>query len=307
MSDATLAKLGIMRNLVRRLTKSPSEAQLSTTEIDNNINSVALYDMPANVTLSSLKTVLRFYTEPNVGTYSTNTTDPDDPLYNFKNVCVVASNTVYVSGNMSYFTESRSDFFQKYPRTITSKSVETGDGAETIFSGTLVAVPILSGNVIFATIDLNGFHRRLYDDGEGILGGDGTGTINYVTGEYILGFNNAPADGEEIYAQTCTYKASTPTSVLFFNNSFSLRPIPNKCYTVEVEVYKRPTELIDSTDIPELAQWFEYIAYGAARKILMGRADFDTASILEHEMENKRDGVLYKSIIQSSLKEGHGL
>jgi hypothetical protein len=118
MPDSTLSKLESIRIKIRRLTKSPSASQLTDDTIDSYINSFILYDLPNSVTLNSLKTLLKFYTQPHEDTYSTNTTDTDDPLYNFKNLYSLASNTVFISGDLSYFTESRSDFYNQYPRTI---------------------------------------------------------------------------------------------------------------------------------------------------------------------------------------------
>jgi len=307
MPDSELSKLDSIRKKIRRLTNTPSPAQLPDTDIDAYVNSFVLYDMPTSVSLSSLRTVLRFYTEPYVDVYSTNTANARDPLYEFKNKYKIASNTIYVSGELSYFTSSRSDFYNKYPRSICESSIGTGDGVETNFTGTLSSIPVLSNNVICASIDLNDEYMKVYDDGEGSFSGDGAGEINYVTGEYDIVFSDAPKTGSDVYIQSYYYQASRPDTVLFYEDSFYLRPIPDKCYSVEVEVFKRPTELLESADLPDLSQWWEYIAYGAARKVLIDRADFDAANVLEQEMEKKREDVLYKSIIQNTIKEGYGV
>ena len=307
MSDLALSKLERIRIKIRRLTRNPDESHLSTPDINDYINSFILYDLPATVTLNSLKTTLRFYTTPNVDVYSTNTTDEDNPLYNFKNKYNIASNTAFISGNLSYFSESRSDFYNRYPRSITSKSVGTGNGLLTNFVGTLEAIPVLSNNVLFASVDTVGNSAKLYDTGTGVLQGTGVGIINYVTGAYVLTFDVAPGDGEDIYAQTCTYKASKPNIILYYNDSFFLRPVPDKCYAIEVEVYQRPTELIADTDLPQLSQWWEYIALGSARKVLIDRGNFEGAGLLEVEMENTREKILYRTVIQNSIKEGYGI
>jgi len=307
MPDSNLSRLSSIRIKIRRLTKSPSEAQLASATIDDYVNTFILYDMPADVSLNSLKTVLRFYTQPNKAAYSTNTTDPNDPLYNFKNVYRLASNTVHLSGSLSYWTDSRADFYNQYPRTVVEASEGTGNDVLTNFTGTLGSIPVLENTIIFASTDLNDNPIKVYDDGAGNLAGDGTGTINYVTGVYDVTFNTAPKNGQDVYSQSYAYTPARPTTMLFYDNTFELRPIPDKSYSVEVEVFVRPTELLVDGDLPELSQWWEYIAYGAARKVLMDRADFETAAILKEEMENKRDEVLYKTVIETTVKEGYGL
>lgn len=307
MSDANLSKLDSIRIKIRRLTKSPSINQLSNSDIDSYVNSFILYDMPAEVSLSSLKEVLRFYTTPNISRYSTNTVDVNDPLYNFKNKYTIASNTVFISGNLSYWTDSRSDFFNKYPRSIQEQSIGTGDAITTGFNGILTSKPVLEDTILFASTDLNDLPIKLYDDGAGNLSGDGNGLIEYPTGAYGITFDAAPGIGKKVYVNSCAYATGKPTSVLYFEDTFEFRAVPDKAYTIEIEVFRRPTELIDGADLPDLAQWWEYISFGAARKVFIDRYDFEAAAALDAEMEKKRDDVLYKTIIQNTIKEGYGL
>ena len=307
MSDSTLSKLESIRTKIRRLTKSPSEAQLTSETINNYINSFILYDLPTSVSLNNLKTLLKFYTEPHIDSYSTNTTDTGARLYNFKNLYTIASNTVFISGNLSYFTDSRSDFYNQYPKTITTKSVGTGDDTTFDFSGTLDNAPVLGGDIIFASTDKNDAYLKLYDDGDGVLTGDGIGTINYITGVYDITFSVEPGSGEDVYVNSCSYAPSMPKIVLFYQDTFHVRPVPDKCYSIEVEVYTRPTELMGNSSLPELSQWWEYIALGASRKILFDRSDFDTAGIIGMEMENQKENILYKTVIQNSINEGYGI
>ena len=81
-------------------------------------------------------------------------------------------------------------------------------------SGILTSVPVLANQVLFNSIDANNDGLELHDDGNGILSGDGAGTINYVTGAYILNFANAPADNAVINSQTRPYVASRPDAIL---------------------------------------------------------------------------------------------
>jgi hypothetical protein len=307
MPDEVLSRLSSIRIKIRRLTKSPSEAQLTDADIDSYINSFILYDMPTSVSLNSLKTVLRFYTEPYVDSYATDTNDTDSPLYHFKDNYTLASNTVYISGNLTYWTASRSDFYTQYPRSVTSQSIGTGDDVETNFTGTLDSYPLLPNSIIFASQDLGDNYIKVYDDGAGNIIGDGNGDIDYITGVYDVTFDTAPGDGYDVYSQSASHKVSMPTTMLFYENTFHLRPVPDKAYAIEVEVFKRPTELLLDADLPDLYQWWEYIAFGSARKILIDKSDFEGAALLEIEMEKKEEQVLNKTVIENTIREGYGI
>lgn len=308
MPDSTLSTLSSIRTKIRRLTKSPNEAQLTNATIDSYINSFVLYDMPADVTLHSLKKVLRFYTEPYVETYATSSVSTD-PLYNFKNKYVLASNTVFINGSQKYFTQSRADYYSQSLRANQEESIGTGDGVLTNFTGTLTGYPIHTNNVTVGTTDVNGNFLKLYDDGAGAFSGDGSGTINYITGAYDVTFNTAPASAQDIYMFRSVYTPSKPTRILFFEDTFYLSPVPDKSYEVEVEVYQRPTEFLSDspTQEPQIAEWWEFMALGAARKILFDRADFETAAIIEQELENKRVSVLQRTARENSIQRGYGL
>ena len=75
MADSTLAAV---RLKVRRLTRSPSAAQISDATIDEYINTFIQYDFPEHLRLFTLKTTFNFFVQPNIDTYfpSTVATDP---------------------------------------------------------------------------------------------------------------------------------------------------------------------------------------------------------------------------------------
>ena len=63
---------------------------------------------------------------------------------------------------------------------------------------------------------------------------------------------------------------------LFFDNKFVIRPVPDKAYAVQVVAMQRPTELLTGSVSPEVASWWQYIAYGAAIKIFEDRTDLES-------------------------------
>ncbi len=77
----------------------------------------------------------------------------------------------------------------------TSKELGTGDGSTTDFTGTFDEYPLQPG-----TVEVTAGSASLNDDGCGRLCGDGSGTVNYVTGEVSVSFSSAPASGVTVSA-----------------------------------------------------------------------------------------------------------
>lgn len=101
------------------------------------------------------------------------------------------------------------------------------------------------------------------------------GTVNYVTTQITVNFPVAPAAGSMINVWAATYQVGRPYNLLFWNNEFTIRPIPDNVYLCEVEAYQTPAQFMMTTDNPVLNQWWQYIAYGAACEILRERQDME--------------------------------
>jgi hypothetical protein len=143
--------------------------------------------------------------------------------------------------------------------------------------------------------------------------GSGTiGTVNYVTGQFNVTFPVAPIAGQQMTLRVSQYSTGRPYSLLFWNNEFTIRPIPNFIHKVEVETYLTPVQFLSSTDNPIINQWWQYIAIGAAIKVLEDRQDMEgiqnlsvlfdrqEALVLERqsiEEVNQRNTTLYSSTI----------
>lgn len=193
----------------------------------------------------------------------------------------------------------------------TSQIIATGTGA-TNYTGTLFAFPILPGSLQITdgvetfvdngsgllTGNQGGTGTINYSTGVwnvtfntaviigtsivatfvvistlGILQGNGIGTINYVTGAYTVSFDFPPLNGATIYNKYQGYQPTRPQGVLFFNNQFTFRPIPDQVYQIQMQGYINPTQLVAETDQPLLPEWGQLIAYGAAVDIFMDRGD----------------------------------
>lgn len=299
MPDNTYSTLANIKTKIRRLTRSPSTSQLSDNDLSNYINSFVLYDFPVGLSLNALKTRVVFYTKPYIDTYETSD-DVNDPLYNFTNKYLVISAPLYIAGTKSDFTQSRDAFYTLYPKTNQLKQIATGNSVETHFIGTLSHTPILRNHVLFTAVSLTDTGLELHDDGDGTLTGDGIGVIDYITGGYDFVFSSAPKISNVVYSQTVPYLPTIPTSVLYYNDTFTVRPIPDQPYRIELEAYRRPTEILSNDVMPEMSQWWQYIAYGAAKKIFEDRMDVKSISLITPEFKNQELLVLRRAISQQT-------
>ena len=299
MADSTLTAI---RTKVRRLTRTPSASQMPNATLDEYINTFIQYDFPSHVRLFKLHQTFTWYTLPNVEEYNaSNLFAGFAGLTDFEQSNLSINPPIFIAGRDVYYTQSRTEFYNYFSQVNSVLSTGlTGDGIITGFSGTLSQLPILRNNVHFVSINTLGNGLRLSDDGAGNLTGDGIGTINYITGAYTLNFTSAPGAGESIDSETVPYVAGTPTGVLYYGGTFIVRPVPDRVYPVQMEVYVRPTELLDTASEPELEQWWQYIAYGAAKKIFEDRMDLDSVNLIMPEFKKQEQLVLRRTIVQQT-------
>ena len=265
--DSLYDTLGNIRTKVRRLTRTPSENQLSTQDIDQYVNNFVLYDFPSHLRMMSLRTVFTFYTSPYIDVYETNTTVPTDPFYNFNNQYISVHPPFYSAGYLGYYSQSREQFFGIYPKLNSIQQIGIGDNATTNFTGFIPGLPsqsdfvcLLRGAVIFDSIDLNGNGLTLVDQsvpnsliGNLIVPNDTAtvmGTINYVTGQYVVNFPAPPGQGQIVNSQVVITQASIPRALLFYDNKITVRPVPDQPYQLSLEAYTRPTQLLTELKTP---------------------------------------------------------
>jgi len=141
-----------------------------------------------------------------------------------------------------------------------------------------------------------------------------TGTIDYLTGAVTLNFLNPPPAGTVSSCHYHPYVASRPRDILYWQDQLFIRPIPNDTYLVKVMAYMMPTAVLSAatnapkypslvvgpgtghttnpaadtitvqgfgrtdpavlTDVPDLNEMWQLIAYGAALKILIEEGDW---------------------------------
>lgn len=307
MADSTLAAI---RTKVRKLTRSPTESLLSTFDLDQYINTFVQYDFPEHLRLFSLKTTFSFFAQPNVDTYVPST-DINNPLFEFDQRYITFEGPVFVSGQEASLTQSREEFYRVWPYVNSIINTQlVGNGVNVGFNGTLSQTPILQGQVLFTVKDANNAglilsdnDRQLVTPNVGLLtstDGVSTGTINYLTGAFTLNWGTPPALSQPIFAEIYPYSPGYPTMMLYYDDQFVLRPIPDKAYKVTLDAYIRPTELLATNQSPELQQWWQYIAYGAAKKIFEDRTDMESVQMILPEFNKQERLVLRRTIVQQA-------
>lgn len=305
------ATLQQIKEKVRKLTRSPSEQLLSETQLEEYINTFILYDFPEHVRLFYFKTVLTFFTQPYVDTYET---DSVTGLEDFKNKYLTIHPPVYIAGRLVTLSQSRTEFFNAWPLNQQLSQVGAGDGVTTTFSGNIgssSSLPVLQNFVSITSTTSAGIGMTVYDvpqAGTNVLGTlytDDTpslpaGTINYVTGAFSVTFPTAPASGAVVQAQTKPYAPAIPTSVLFYDTQFTLRPVPDKSYRVEMNAFIRPTELLDDSEEPGLQEFWQYISLGCAIKVFQDRMDMESVQAVYPEFKLQERLCLRRTIVQKT-------
>ena len=340
---------------VRRLTRSPSESLLTTDQLNEYINTFVVYDFPEHLRTFNNRTTFNFWCNPFQDEYPTNkesfgnSTNPEqNPLYNFQNKYLSVHKPFYIAGFPSFYTQSRSEFFNIFPRLNSIQTIGvTGNGVNRTFAGNLNSLGIvpsptfgvqqgtcyLKNNVLFESVDLNGNGVTLTDvpcldatTGNPTVWGNlyspanqpitaplinnynlppvlpdaviPTNYVNYVTGQFSLTFDTAPANGFAINSQAVLVQTGRPRYALFYDNKFSLRPVPDQPYQINFEAYIRPTWLMENDSVPGLEEWWQYIALGASKKIFEDRLDMDSVALIMPEYIKQEQLCLRRTLVQ---------
>jgi len=100
-------------------------------------------------------------------------------------------------------------------------------------------------------------------------------TINYLTGQATVTFPAPIPAGQNINVQCYYYTPGMPRSVLFYNNTLTFRSVPFTQYLVQLEGYLSPSAFLNSSAAIPFGYMSEYLARGAARKILSDTGDVE--------------------------------
>ena len=106
-------------------------------------------------------------------------------------------------------------------------------------------------------------------------------TINYLTGQINVTFPVSIPEGNNIMAQCFYYQTGLPRAVLFYNNTLTLRTVPDTQYLVELDAYLSPAAFLNTGAAIPFGYMAEYLARGAARKILSDTGDIEQFQFYE--------------------------
>lgn len=245
---------------------------------------------------------------------------------------------VYADGIQLGFFQSNDQFYRVFPEFVQNQVPMLGDGTVGPYSTTITSNPILRGfiddigylqpYVFITTVSAAGTQQYIVDSGyvnplgEGILiqtdatfqnitgspltgsppSGGGAGTVDYNTGEMTFTFSNAAVDGANINVQTSPYSAGFPRIMLFFNNYFKIYPVPDKPYKIQIDAMVTPQVFFNTSDSFAFAYMSEYIARGAARKILSDNGDWEQFAAYEGLFREQENLVLRRTDRQRGIE-----
>lgn len=240
--------LGDIISKVRRVTKSPSQAQITDAQIIQYINTYFLYDFPQELRLKNCLSNYSFSTIPYQETYKL----PTDTI-------ITIEPPVYVNGYQCLFTQSQDQFYRLYPRLGIENTGPSGNGTVGPYTVTLSppagvnSQGVLQNNVALNLNDsTTGLSLAAATDTPintttGILTGNGiaSATINYITGIISVTFSAPVATTSTINVWYVPYAVNRPSAVLFYADTLYLRPIPDSTYMVNIQAYINPIAAIN--------------------------------------------------------------
>lgn len=130
--------------------------------------------------------------------------------------------------------------------------------------------------------------------------------VNYVTGAFTITFSTPVNPGSPINSQSVPVATTRPLAILYYNNEFTLRPVPDQAYTINFEVYQRPVALGDPAInpgyqlTPELEEYWQYISYGASKKIFEDKMDLESVQLIMPEFKQQERLMLRRTLVQHS-------
>lgn len=300
---------------IRQITGNFDSSQMTDAQIEDIINDFYLYEFPEELRTLRLKDYYEFITVPNVAIYSLPQNTAINPATGAKvalttlgtNKAVYnVSGPIYVDGYQSAWYQDIDTFERIWPDLNTVQmGVAITDGVNATFNFTLYATPILQGSLTIGcsrpntttTIPVENFRDQaladVFTNPGNLIRSDNTvnGTINYLTGACSVTFSSVPSAGISINAHFYAYVASRPRDILFFNQQFTVRPVPQDAYRVKMVAQYQPTVLLSGggeqsifddtatqTQLPTYYEWWQLLVYGTSIKIYIRQGDHEEAA-----------------------------
>jgi hypothetical protein len=275
-----------IRNKIRSVTGSPSIDQITDPDLNNYINNYYVFTMPFELKEQIENQFLDFKTV--VG----------QDIYAFPGGYFTDQPGAYADGFPLIFYQDPDIFYQDWPIQYSVDNLATGNGVISNFVGGLQNPPLIMG-----TFFITDGTQVLQDNGSGVMTGNGSGTINYTTGAFNVTFTNPPIASATIYGKYQCYMGNRPQGIMFFNNEFTLRPVPDQVYQIHLQGYIKPNLLVNNSDKPLQEEWGPLIAYGASLEIFSDRGDMENWERYYTEFKRFENVALGRTIQQLTAEQ----
>ena len=284
---------------IRKVTGRYNESQMPSSTIQTYFNRYYTLHFPNEYKFLKLTSPYVITTIPNVDTYAfpyESNLPPSTPT-NVIPGNITVSPPVYCQGYLLNYLQDRTQFYNLWPKRTNVYQINTGNASVGPYFGTIPYTPMLRAQLdIFGNVVESGvlftaqqsdpaytnFVAQDYpqsDTDYGLITGpniDATlnnlsppymNVVNYLTGFYTFTTIDPLPAGVPIEVQAIPYEASRPIAVLFYNNLFTLRPVPADIYQLEFQVSRQPADIIITSGSPELDEWYMMLVLGTAELI----------------------------------------
>ena len=308
------SSLADIKTKVRKLTYSPSLNELSDLDLENYINTFYVFDFPRelrtldkrvniNILLNSYQQTYQM-SDFLVSVNGVNLVYPN--ITNLQDWMTSIYNPVYVNGQQVQYTQSQSEFYNYYPKFNATDIIGTGTGAPVIIGTyTTQNFPLIPGTVNVTAQQADGSSVRYIDNFQGDFIDKNNqiavgAHVDYFTGVITDLAIGSPANGINYYVNYLPYAASQPNIMLWFKNEIKFWPVPDKGYLCTFEADITFADLENDLSQPAIREWWQYIAYGAAKKVFEDRMDMQSVQMLMPELERQELLINRKFITQQS-------
>ena len=341
-----MATLQDIRNKVRRVTARYTQESLNDAQIDDYINTFYLLEFPENIRNLKLLVPFTFTTTPGVACYDfpyqAGFTDPNGlPSSGYSNIKPPA----YCQGYLLRYFQDKTQFYAVWPKRTQIYQIGSGNGTTGPYIGMIPFAPMLRaeqdiyGKVTEANVIISAQQGNKETDGAsfvftatdnpvqrlsgpigstvyspsdtGYLSSNGQNLpnsfINYITGEFQLNTTTEIPNGVPINVQAIPFMGSRPVDFLFYNQQMIVRPVPADVYQIEVQGVMTPVAMIANSDFPQLDEWWQFLALGAAKLVY---TDYPDPEGLEYCMKLFQEQLLLaqrRSLVQFSTQRANTL
>ena len=219
--------LSDIEQTARQVSGKPSATQLSSEQLDFFINAYYQYDLPTKLRIEEFYVQYTFPLYQNVSTYALPGNFGDGLAFTH------TEPKIYVNGVPIRYTQDTDVYYGVTPANFSVENMGVGNGVTTLFNYTTQFQPIVPNQpttVLIAAIpgqtNPPGLQQQITDDGQGNLTGDGTGTVDYVSGQIAVTFTNPPPINSTIQVSYNFEQVGRPNTCLFYARNFIFYPTP---------------------------------------------------------------------------------